>query len=87
MIRVRHGKIQSHVVDLRAIFSNLFDPLIPMVPLKISNFGHIDHFRPPFLAARWTLGVRIISYFAPNMSPPIPYSGDNHKNSVTGVKL
>ena len=34
IIRVRQVKIQSHVVVLITIFSTLFDPLNPMVPLE-----------------------------------------------------
>lgn len=46
MIRVRHAKIQSHVIDLTTIY---FDSILPTHSndtFEISSFAHIAHFGP-----------------------------------------
>ena len=46
MIRVRHAKIQNHVIDLTTIY---FDSVLPThsnSTFEISSFDHIAHFGP-----------------------------------------
>ena len=55
---MRHVKIQSHVVDLRTIFSDSIWPIESDGTLKFWNFGQIDHF--DHLVRRESLGNKII---------------------------
>ena len=46
MIRVRHAKIQSHVIYLRTIYFDSFLPTHSNGTFENSSFAHIDHFGP-----------------------------------------